>query len=296
MSNVLVLLAALSISMGHSFADAQVVGGAALKNAASIETAPNSKTPNFIDATEVGKLSGLADARLILMGDSAHYGPESKIVEALAIKTLEQIDRENHGKRKCLALEAEPVFDSVFHALSTSATLATKESANAQLEKLGMGDVTIGWIGDVYTMSFFEFAQLHGWTVRSGDMHRSGEELIKSVGENVDQQWLAYHQMFLRNQYMLGRLKDLMKKDCDLVVSFVGSAHLERTEEIPDFKVRLDPLPVMLQRDHVKSLNLVLLTNHQDEAWIKVAPTSPLEKSALQLIDAYVIPPQSNPQ
>lgn len=252
------------------------------------KSVPSTPSVNFIVPTNVGRLANLADARLILLGDSNHYGAESKIVSELALETLVEMQKSNHRKRKCLAPEAEPILDPLFRNLSKSSTPESKDVANIQLEKMGLGPVTIGWIGNVYTMPFFEFAQAHGWIVRSGDMHRNEEYWQKSRAENVDPQWLRYHQLYLRDQFMTQRLRQLLVKDCDLVVFFVGSAHLMQTEEIPEFKVSLRPIPILLRRENVKSLNIVFLADRQTESWTSADPASLEQQSVLSLIDAFV--------
>jgi hypothetical protein len=106
-----------------------------------------------------------------------------------------------------------------------------------------------------------------GWTIRSGDMFR-GEAYREQVREgNVSDEWLTYHEIQLRNEFMASRVEELGKTDCDLVVGLYGATHLTQIKDLPTFKKRNVPVPTLLARKKIRSntvlaVNPSLLKNH----------------------------------
>lgn len=236
-----------------------------------------------LDALDFSKTS------LVFIGNSAEEGPESTVVTNIALKVAEAVDRAHPMKRKCLVLEADPVFDEHFKRLSLSPTAETVKEETAKLDTEGMKSVFTQWIGEVYPVRQFEFAKAHGWTVRSGDMHR-GDDYWNIIAEgDVDPQWLDYHQMYLRDQYMADRLSDLLKSDCDVVVAFYGAAHLMESKTIEKYHVSYKPVPAMLLDRGLPSVSVIAATPTTADFY-KMFKDAPDEQESLKFIRALVTP------
>lgn len=229
--------------------------------------------PRVLKSEDDLRTMGFAKDRVIFVGETDHY---DKTLQPTEIKILEAIDASNKAARKCLVLEADPQFDDAFQVLSKSTDAETLAKANAILDSHDLMTSSIHWIGDTYPLSQFEFAARHGWTVRSGDMLRGADYYeIANAETPPSEDWSNYHVIYLRNQFLAKRIVHLLKTDCDLAVVLYGSAHFTMTKAIPEFKVRITPVPTLLGKIPSTTIFAVNAKTYSWAAWMEDAPRIP---------------------